>query len=471
MKNSKSQQFDSEQTDICIIGAGASGLMAAGFAAVSPLKVLVIEKNAVSGKKLSITGKGRCNITNSAGVEECIANIPGNGKFLYSAFNALTNEDIVTFFEERQVKTILERGGRIFPKSNEAHDVTNALLKNAQSKGVRFLYSSPVDAIEVVSVQNASIKSDVVSGDAGVNNAGGTNASGIDDGVTDVVVTDVCGTDIETQFNIHLKNNKTIRASKLILATGGMSYPGTGSTGDGYRFAKELGHTIVPPKPSLIPLNTVEKWPGTLTGLTLKNVTVKLFGPNGKLLFQELGEMLFTHFGVSGPLILSGSRHLLPFDFRDCKAVIDLKPALSEEKLYNRLTRDFEMYSRKQLKNALGDLLPIKLIPIVIEHTKIDENTPVNSLTKADKLALVSVLKALPMTIRSARPISEAIITAGGVSTKEINASTMESKLVKNLYFCGEIIDVDGYTGGFNLSIAFATGYLAGRNAVKSTAK
>jgi predicted Rossmann fold flavoprotein len=251
----------------------------------------------------------------------------------------------------------------------------------------------------------------------------------------------------------------------LIIATGGMSYPLTGSTGDGYRFAESLGHSIIDPEPSLVPLETYETWPCAAAGLSLKNVTLKLLSPDRKKVFEEMGEMLFTHFGISGPLVLSGSRHIMDYGFNGCHASIDLKPALSEEKLYARLTRDFEMYSRKILKNSLGDLLPSKLIPVIIGHSGIEENTPVNGIEKEKRMAIVKLLKNLELRIKRSRPIDEAIVTSGGVCVDEINPSTMESKISPGVYFCGEVLDVDAYTGGFNLSIAFATGRLAGISA------
>ena len=416
------------QTDICIIGAGASGLMAAVFAAVSPFRVLLIEKNTTCGRKLSITGKGRCNITNTADVEESLRNVPGSGKFLYSAFHAMNNRDIVRFFEEHGLATIAERGGRIFTKSGKAQDVTELLRRVAVSNGAQLLMGDAVNHAQSVTGE----------------------------------------TDDPARFFLRLKSGREVRSRALVIATGGLSYPGTGSTGDGYRWAEAFGHTVIAPKPSLVPLVTKEKWPSRLSGLTLKNVVLTLHAPDGSRLYSELGEMLFTHFGISGPLVLSGSRYLSKYEFRDCRACIDLKPGLSDEKLYRRITRDFELYSRKSLRNALKDLLPSGLIPILIEQSGCDGELCVSEITREQKNRLVSVFKGLPLTVMDSRPIAEAIVTAGGVKTTEINPSTLESKRVPQLYFSGEVLDVDAFTGGFNLSIAFSTGFLAGKSAVQA---
>jgi predicted Rossmann fold flavoprotein len=413
--------------DIAVIGAGASGLMAAGCAAGAPLKVLLIEKNAVPGRKLSITGKGRCNLTNSADVAESVRNVPGNGKFLHTAFWTLPNAEIVAFFERLGVRTVLERGGRYFTQSGRAWDVTEALCAHAADAGADFLCHTGV---------------------AGVGRTGSAGEAG--------------------GFCVRLRDGRQILAKAVVLATGGLSYPRTGSTGDGYRFAESLGHTVVRPRASLVPLETVEDWPRALAGLTLKNVVLRLWGPEGKCCFEEMGELLFTHFGISGPLVLSGSRHL-PEDgaggFAGCAAALDLKPALSHETLCNRITRDFTAYAKKSVPNALRALLPARLIPAAVALSGLEAGGTAAGVGKAGKERLAATLKNLRMASRAPRPVAEAIVTAGGVRTSEINPSTMESKLVKGLYFCGELMDVDAYTGGFNLSIAFATGCLAGRSA------
>lgn len=409
---------------VIVIGAGASGLMAAGMAAESGDEVLLIEKNDRAGRKLAITGKGRCNITNSADIGDFIDMVPGNGKFLYSAFYSFTNEDVISFFEKSGVKTKVERGGRIFPVSDSAKDVVAALVKFCRDNGVNFRYNSIVKKILV--------ESNVVKG---------------------VVLHD------ETKLD----------CDKIIIATGGKSYPATGSTGDGYRFAKEMGHKIIDIKPSLVGLLVQEDYCKELQGLSLRNVAFTLKSVEGKNIYSEFGEMLFTHFGVSGPIVLSGSRFLHRFMKEDrsvtgVEGEIDLKPALDDEKLDKRLLRDFEKYQNKQLKNALFDLLPEKLIPVVIRLSEIPGDKKVNVITKEERRRIIRVLKGFPITIIGLRPVDEAIVTAGGVCVDEVEPSTMESKLVGGLYFCGEVLDLDAYTGGFNLQIAFSTGYLAGKN-------
>ncbi len=404
---------------VVVVGGGPAGIMAAGKAAEKGCDVLLLEKNDRLGRKILISGKGRCNITNDTDIEGLIENIPGNGNFLYSAFYNFSNHDLIRFFNERGLETKVERGGRVFPVSDRSRDVVDTLKKYLKECGVSVRYGA--------SVKNVS-----------------TN-----DGKVEGVV---------------LENGEFIKADRVVLATGGASYPGTGSTGDGYRIAQRLGHTVVDLKPSLVPLVTREKWVKDLQGLTLKNVAIKITDLDGRKIYDDFGEMLFTHFGVSGPVILSASRHILDYNYRNVKLTIDLKPALDENRLDERIQRDFASFSNKHFKNSLGELLPRKLIPVIINLSGIDPDKPVNQVTREERKRLSRLLKGLELAIVGSRPLSEAIVTAGGVSTDEINPSTMESKLVKGLFFAGEIIDVDGYTGGYNLTIAFSTGCLAGIN-------
>ena len=403
---------------VIVIGGGPAGMLAAISASMQGNDVTILEKMNSLGKKLCITGKGRCNITSSLPIEEFIKNTPGNGKFLYSAFQNFNNQDIINLLKEEGLKTKEERGNRVFPVTDRASDVLDALIKKLKKQGVKIITNCKVDDILTEDDRVIGVKA----------------------------------------------QNKIYEADKIILATGGKSYPTTGSTGDGYKFAKKLGHTIIEPKPSLVALETrgqsieiCQK----LQGLTLKNVGIK-FVKDNKAIYEDFGEMLFTHFGVSGPTILSGSAHLVRTNIENVKLIIDLKPALSEEKLEERILRDFESEKNKDFKNSLDQLLPKKLIPVVVEMMNIDKK--VNEVTKVERKKLVEILKKFMIEISGFRPVEEAIITAGGVSVKEINPKTMESKLVKGLYFAGEIIDVDSYTGGFNLQIAYSTGYTAGLN-------
>ena len=402
---------------VIIAGAGAAGLMAAGKAAERGLEALLAEKNDRVGKKLLISGKGRCNITNNTDIEGLIDNIPGNGNFLYSAFYNFSNSDLVDFLNAGGLETKVERGGRVFPASDSAKDVVDMLYRYAAGKGAKIMLKSPVKEI--------------------LTSGGKVRGAVLSDG-------------------------KVLECDSLIIATGGSSYPGTGSTGDGYEMARRLGHSIKLLRPSLVPLLAGEDWVPELQGLSLRNVAVTVLNRSGKKVFSDFGEMLFTHFGVSGPVILSASRHILDYNYRDVKLVIDLKPALAEDTLDARIQRDFEKYSRKRFRNSLDELLPQKLIPVIVELSAIPAEKPVNQITKEERRRLVGLLKGLEITITGSRPISEAIVTAGGVCTDEINPSTMESKLVGGLFFAGEVIDVDAYTGGFNLTIAFSTGCLAG---------
>ena len=403
---------------IVVIGAGAAGMIAAGKAAENAEKVIIIEQNSFFGKKLRITGKGRCNITNAAEIEDMINMYPTNSKFLYSALYTFTNDDIVSLLNEYGVETKVERGGRVFPVSDKAEDVVKALKKYAMKD----------------------------------------NVSVITGRVTELVIADgeVKGVKV---------NDKKINADKVIVCTGGISYPQTGSTGDGYKFAKSAGHTVTELKPSLVPIVTEEAWVKDVMGLALKNVEVTAFNQKGKKVYTDFGEMLFTHFGVSGPVILSMSAHLGNINKEKYRLEIDLKPALSEEQLDTRLLRDFEKYHKKHLINAMDDLLPKALIPVVVKQSGIEPHKAVCELTREERSAVLNVIKHLTLTLKQFRPVSEAIVTSGGVKVGEINPSTMESKLVRGLYFAGEVIDIDGYTGGYNLQAAYSTGYLAGMNA------
>jgi predicted Rossmann fold flavoprotein len=403
--------------DCIIIGAGAAGLFSALSASETGKRVLILEKNNIPGKKIRITGKGRCNITNSCSFDELIENIPGNGKFLYSSLSRFSNYDIIDTFNRLGLETVVERGNRVFPASNKSIDVVNVLVKELERRNVEMRYNSCVCKIVY---ENEYVKSVYV-------------------------------------------NDQFIETKNLIIATGGLSYPGTGSTGDGYRFAIEAGHTIVPTKPSLVPLVSSDQWIKELQGLSLKNIRLSLINKDG-CFYSDFGEMLFTHNGISGPLVLTGSRHYISQQYKEIIASIDLKPALDEEKLDTRLLRDFEKYSRKQLKNAFNDLLPAKMIPVFVNRLDIDDNKTVNQITSYERKQILTLLKDFRINIISHGKIAEAVVTSGGVCTKEINPKTMESKIKKGLFFAGEVIDVDGYTGGFNLTVAFSTGYLAGKS-------
>lgn len=401
---------------VVVIGGGAAGLMACGRLKERVRKVILLEKNDILGKKLRITGKGRCNVTNAVPISEFFENIPTNSKFLFSALNNFTNNDLTELLKELGVMTKTERGGRVFPESDKARDIADALIKFAKGNNVQILKAK---------------------------------ASGIltENGAVSAVKTD----------------RGILKAESVILATGGASYSLTGSDGYGYKMAEKLGHTIVPIKPSLVPLTVKEKWTKTLMGLTLKNVSLSFLDGNCKKIYDDFGEMLFTHFGISGPIVLSASAHLK--DKYPCMAYIDLKPALDNTALDKRILRDFEKFQKKHLVNSLEELLPKALIPVIIDLAGVNPHKEISNISKEERRAILSVIKALPLTVTGTRPIDEAIITSGGVKVSEINPKTMESRIVKNLYFAGEIIDVDAYTGGFNLQIAFSTGILAGENA------
>lgn len=396
-----------------IIGGGPAGLAAAYASLKAGKATAVIERNDRPGKKLLITGKGRCNITNAADISDFISNVPVNSNFLYSAFYTFTNDDLIRLLNDNGLETKVERGQRIFPKSDRAADVLKTLLKI--TSGADFIYNTRVKS---VMTENGSA------------------------------------------VGVKAYDNSEIYADRVIIATGGKSYSATGSTGDGYRLASELGHTVIEPKPSLVPLETDEVY--DLMGLALKNIGIKIRNKNGKIIYEDFGEMVFTHFGVSGPVILSASSHLRKIDEQTLS--IDLKPALSEKQLDARIIRDFEEFSRKNFSNSLDELLPKKLIPVVVELSGIPPETKIHQITKAQRHTLLKVMKDFTLHIKGMRPIDEAIITSGGIKVSEINPSTMESKLVKNLYFAGEVIDVDAYTGGFNLQIAFSTGFLSGNS-------
>jgi hypothetical protein len=401
---------------VIVVGGGAAGMMAAGTAGSRGLDVTLIEKNNRLGKKLLITGKGRCNITNNTDVDGLIQNVPVNGNFLYSAFYTFSNNDLMNLFQELGLKLKIERGGRVFPESDKAGDVVKALEKYLRINNVNVING------EVIKIL----------------------------------------TDNGQVIGILLKDGRKFLGESVIIATGGMSYPGTGSTGDGYHFAKQLGHTVTPLKPSLVPLEVNEEWVKELQGLSLKNISITVLNSSDKKVYNDFGEMLFTHFGVSGPVILSASSHMKDIEKQQYRLIIDLKPALSQEQLDKRIQRDFEKYSRKHYSNSLDELLPQKLIPVAVKLSAIPGDKPVNQITKEERRNLVNLLKGLTLHITRFRPIKEAIVTSGGVHVDEINPGTMESKKVKGLYFAGEVIDVDAYTGGFNLQIAFSTGYLAG---------
>lgn len=429
---------------VVVIGGGPAGIISAISAKKSGNEVILLEKMESLGKKLLITGKGRCNITSGLDISKFIANIPGNGKFLFSAFQNFTNDDIIELLKKHGVNVKEERGNRIFPVSDNAKDVLDAFYKELR-------------ALKIKVYTNSKVKN--------------------------IIAVNGIATKIEY---IHNNETNVIQADKIILATGGKSYPSTGSTGDGYKIAEELGHTITKIKPSLIPIVANENMDSEnisvgnyknsrnlckcLQGLSLRNVKISIVDlEKNKVIYDDFGEMLFTHFGVSGPTILSSSAHIIRYKNIDellkCGKIIlkiDLKPALDKEKLDTRILRDFESEKNKLFKNSLNDLLPQKLIEPVIELSGIDINKKVNEISKKERLKLVEILKEFSITISGFRPVEEAIITAGGVSVKEINPKTMESKIVKNLFFAGEIIDVDAYTGGFNLQIAYSTGFTAG---------
>ena len=403
---------------VIVIGGGASGLIASGRAAENGHQVHLYEKNNKLGKKLYITGKGRCNLTNASDIETIIDNIVGNPYFMYSSLYTFDNKMTVKFFEDLGVKTKVERGNRVFPVSDKSSDVISALERYAIKNNVKIHLES---CVKDIIIENNKVK------------------------------------------GIRLLNDSEIFADAIIIATGGLSYPKTGSTGDGYRFAKFMGHNVTKLYPSLVPLKVKEKFCKNLMGLSLKNVSIIIKNNENKTIYRDFGEMLFTHYGISGPIILSASRHLLGNLNNENYIVIDLKPALDEKTLNERILRDFNKYINKDFKNSLNDLLPQKIIPIIIELSGISPEKKVNSIKKDERKLLCQLIKNFKLTITDVVGYNEAVITSGGIDVNEINPSTMESKLIKNIYFVGEVLDVDAYTGGYNLQIAFSTGYCAGK--------
>lgn len=402
---------------VAVIGGGAAGMMAAIVAARNGHKVQLFEKNEKLGKKVYITGKGRCNITNAADLEQIFANVVTNRKFLYSAFYGFDNQQTIQFFEELGVRTKIERGERVFPVSDKSSDVIQGMQRELNRLGVKISLQT-----EVVGIKQT-------------------------DGQVEGVL---------------LAGGKFISAGAVIVATGGLSYPSTGSTGDGYRFAKEMGHTVTKLSPSLVPFQIKEEFVREMQGLSLKNVALKLYAGKKKI-YDDFGEMLFTHFGVSGPLILSASSFVSKYiDKQEITLVLDLKPALSNEQLDARIVRDFSEMQNKQFKNGLDKLLPKKMIPVVLSLSEIDPNKPIHSVTKEERQRIVELLKGMKLHLERLRGYNEAIITKGGISVKEINPGTMESNLVKGVYFVGEVLDLDALTGGYNLQIAWSTAYAAG---------
>lgn len=411
---------------VVIIGGGPAGMMASIAASEDKVNdVIIIEKNEKLGKKLFITGKGRCNVTNKKYIQEFFDHITTNSNFLYSALYSFTNEDTINFFEERKVPLKVERGDRVFPQSNKSSDIIKALKSTIIQNGVKVKLNSEV---------------------------------------SDIIVSN------KRILYILLKNGEKIYGDYFIMCTGGCSYPQTGSNGYGYKLAQKLGHKIIKPKPSLVPLEFKENCVKELQGLSLKNVSVKIEDTKGKILYKNFGEMIFTHFGASGPIVLTGSKVVSNNTDKNLKFIINLKPALTSLELDKRIQKDFKKFINKDFKNSLNDLLPKKIISTIIKLSNINQNKKVNLITKEERRKLVHIIQNLTFSIKNTRPIEEAIVTSGGVDVKDINSSTMASKIIDNLYFAGELIDVDANTGGFNIQIALSTGYLAGisiKNRVK----
>ena len=411
------------ETELVVIGGGPAGLMCALTAAERGLSVVLLEPNQKLGRKLRITGKGRCNLTNNCDVRTFMANIPGDGRFLYSAFSRFGTAEVMAFFEGNGLPLKTERGNRVFPVSDNANDVADTLARLIQKRGVRVLHTAARDIL-------------------------------VSDGA-------VCGV---------VTGEGTLLCRAAAVCTGGLSYPLTGSTGAGYRFAETLGHTVTPRRPSLVPLESGDAWCAEMQGFAPKNVTLSAY-EDGKLIYRELGEMLFTHFGVSGPLVLSASAKMRRMGESAYTLQIDFKPGLDEKKLDARIQRDFTKYANREFKNALDDLAARSMIPVLVRLSGIREDKPVREITREERRRLVGLLKAFPVAVSGFRPIDEAIVTAGGVSTKEIDPRTMGSKRVAGLYFAGEVLDLDAYTGGFNLQIAWSTGYVAGQSVLKEEYK
>ncbi len=463
---------------VVVIGGGPAGMLAAISSAKNGNEVIILEKMDMLGKKLLITGKGRCNITSNIPIDEFIKNIPGNGMFMYSCFNNFNNIDIIQMLEKEGVKTKVERGNRVFPVSDSSKDVQQALIKMLKKLNVKVILNAKVEEIltreEIISEFQDNTNSNKSKAD--IEKIDNKTKEYKEKGYEKETITKK-NSKIAYGVKVELNGKKTtIIADKIILATGGKSYQGTGSTGDGYEIVKRLGHTITKIRPSLVPLTASKssslKICKDLQGLSLKNVSIVLKDiTKNKTIYEDFGEMLFTHFGVSGPTILSSSAHLLRYKDVDnlmkngnIILSIDLKPALTTEKLDERILRDFSEEKNREFKNSLDKLLPKKMIPVIVELSEINPDKKVNEITKKERQKLIEILKKLEIKIDGFRPIEEAIITSGGIHIKEINPKTMESKLVKGLYFAGEVIDVDAYTGGFNLQIAYSTGYTAGMN-------
>lgn len=408
-----------DRTELVVIGGGAAGMMCAYNAAQRGMSVVLVDPNRQLGRKVRITGKGRCNVTNNCDIKEFMRNIPGDGRFLYSALNRFSPADTIAFFESHGLPLKTERGNRVFPVSDNANDVAGLMARLCERSGVTIIRSTAKKILT-------------------------------EGGAVSAVVTE----------------EGTIACRAAAVCTGGLSYPLTGSTGAGYRFARELGHTVTETRPSLVPLESEDDCCAQMQGFSLKNVTLSAY-EDERLIYKELGEMLFTHFGVSGPLVLSASSHMRNFGRAKYRLEIDLKPALDEKKLDARILRDFEKYSNKEFKNALADLAGHTMIPVLVRLSGIPEDTKANSITREQRMRLLRLFKAFPVSVSGTRPIDEAIVTAGGVSTKEIDPRTMGSKLVQGLYFAGEVLDLDGYTGGFNLQIAWSTGFVAGNSVLK----
>ena len=460
---------------VIIIGGGPAGMLAAISSARNGNKVTILEKMDMLGKKILVTGKGRCNITSSLPIDDFIKNIPGNGMFMYSSFSNFDNQDILNILKNEGVETKIERGNRIFPVSDKADDVRKALIRVVKKLGVNIILNAKVKEILVKEEEDFILKEKEQKDISLKKECDEVKNKKMDgDNNTKNNIIDKIGKKVYGVRAIINGKEETILADKVILATGGKSYPGTGSTGDGYELAQNVGHSITKIRPSLVPLtvkdNSSLKLCQKMQGLSLRNVSIKFIDTNkNKVIYEDFGEMLFTHFGISGPVILSASAHLLRYKKIDelLKAgkiilSIDLKPALSKEKLDERVLRDFKEEKNKEFKNSLDKLLPKKMIDVVIQLSEINPEKRVNEITKSERENLVKVLKGLEIEISGFRPIEEAIITSGGINIKEINPKTMESKLVHGLFFAGEIIDVDAYTGGFNLQIAYSTGYTAG---------